>query len=606
MTRRISTASFAQRAAARLGEAGMKLADALRKPQIADVFATLDGHRPLKAMLIAPFQVVKSAAGQLHLMRNMLVQPGPALWYNPTEDDSKDFMDQKFNPLADAQPMLNGLQFRDRNKVTKLHRNLAGGVSLLVLSSGTERDRHAKTARDIYIDELHQIETPGAIAQIRNRRGDYPKEYLEFMMSTGLTAETEAHREWITTDQRVWHVRCPSCQKLFVDRFAHYGDDGETVIAGLRYERAYLENGLPNERAIAASLRYECPHCNAPLPDTDTSRLALSGTAEHPRGMYVATNPDAEANSVGWTFSGVSIRPWLPIVMRFERAHIVRKRGDLEPLAKCIREEFAGIWDPEYFQKRKAARPVAPYRMGDEWDHEDKANPLGSRFCKIDMQQDYYVMVIRIWGRKSASRLRFCARPKSVTEITEALAAHGVQARHVFMDSRHDTARARRLAAQMGWNTMQGDGRSEGTAPKSYLHADGIRRIFDEEPKMLDAHIGTAKEGQGITVCEWLFSKQSALDRLHLLRTETYAPDPLRPDYLEPLHACPEDTPEWYWKQATSHTRKTRQNADGSLTTTWFAGHDDHAEDCEAMGVVAATMAGLTGAESLPETAKSE
>lgn len=600
MTRRISTAAFAARAARNLAEGGAKLAEALQRPQIADVFATLDRQRPLKGMLLGPFQVVKSAAGQLHLARNMVVRPGAAGWYNPTGDDSKDFVDQKLNPLLDAQPILAGLALRDHTKASKLKRTIAGGASLIVLSSSTERDRHSKTLRDLYIDELHQIDVPGAIGQIRNRRGDYPNDYLEFMMSTGLIADTEAHREWETTDQRTWHVRCPGCQKLFVDRFAHYADDGETVTAGLRYEKHYLDSGLPNERAIAATLAYECPHCHIRLPDTDASRLALSGTGAKPRGLYVAMNPDAERNSVGWTFSGISVRPWLPMVMRFERAMLVKKRGDLSELATFIREELAGIWDPGFFLKRKAARPIANYRMGEDWDGETKAHLDGSRFANVDLQQDYYVMTIRMWGKTSASRLRYCARPKSVTEIREALKEHHVEDRHVFLDSRHDTSRARRLAAQQGWQTMQGDGRSEGTAPKTYLHADGLRRIYDEEPKVLDAHIGTLAEGQGANVLEWLFSKQSALDRLHMLRTETYIPNPLLPDNIEPLHACPIDTPEWYWKQAFAHRRKTTDNKDGSQTQTWFAGHEDHAEDCEAMGVVVATMAGLTGAETLP------
>jgi len=602
MTRRISTVTFAQRAAAQLGEGGYKLAEALRTPQIADVFATLDGHRPLKGMLIAPFQVVKSAAGQLHCVRNMVVRPGPALWYNPSDDASKEFAGLKFNPLADAQPMIQALTLKDRTKTTTLKRGLAGGSSLLILSSGTEADRHAKTARDIYIDELHQIEIPGAIGQIRNRRGAYPKDYLEFMMSTGLIADTEAAVEWSTTDQRTWHMRCPECQKLFVDRFAHYSDDGQGIVGGLRYEKHYLDNGLPNERLIRESLVYECPHCLTRLPDTDATRLALSGTIEQPRGMYVAMNPDAESNSVGWTFSGVSVRPWLPIVMRFERANLVRRRGDLSELGLFIREELAGIWDPKFFQKRVTTRPIAPYKMGEEWSHELKANPSGSRFATIDLQQDYYVLTIRMWGSGSASRLRFCDRPKSVTEIKSHLKTHGVEDRHVFMDSRHDTARARRLAAIHGWNTMQGDGRSDGTAPKTYLHADGLRRIYDEEPKILDAHIGTLQEGQGANCFEWLFSKQSALDRLNLLRNETFCPDPMQPDKIEPLHACPIDTPEWYWKQATAHTRKDLTNKDGSVTQIWFGGHEDHAEDCEAMNVVCATMAGLTGAETLAET----
>lgn len=600
MIHRISTATFAARAANRLGESGYKLSEALQTPQIADVFATLDSHRPLKGMLIAPFQVIKSAAGQLHLARNMIVRPGPAAWYNPTEDDSKDFADQKLNPLLESQPIIAALAYKDRAKVAKLKRNLAGGASLLILSSGAERDRHSKTVRDIYIDELHQIDEPGAIAQIRNRRGAYPYDYLEFMMSTGLIADSEADREWNATDKRVWHVRCPACNKLFVDRFAHYAEDGEGIVAGIRYEKHYLDDGQPNERAISATLHYECPHCHIHLPDSTATRLALSGTKDKPRGLYVATNQDAESNSVGWTFSGISVRPWLPIVMRFEKSMIVKKRGDLGELGKCIREEFAGRWDPNFFLKRKASRPIANYKMEEDWAYEHRAHEFGSRFCTIDLQQDYYVLLVRMWGKASASRLRYCARPKSVSEISDILKIHAIENRHVFLDSRHDTTRARRLAAQMGWNTMQGDGRSEGTSPKTYMHEDGIRRIFDEEPKLLDAHIGTLQEGQGVNVYEWLFSKQSALDRLHLLRTETYCPDALHPDRLEPLHACPLDTPDWYWKQANAHTRKTKTNSDGSLTQIWFGGHEDHAEDTEAMQIVVATMSGLTGAETLP------
>lgn len=603
MTRRLSTLAFSHRAAAYLDEgSAAKIREALARPQIVDILATLDGPRPRRCMVIACYQVFKSLLGQLHLARNIVVHPGKTLWYHPTGPDVKTFADDKLNPLLDSHPLIRALEFESRSSSTKLRRTLAGGFTLQLLSFSTERDRHSRSARDIYIDEVHQIDEPGVINQIRARHGDYSADFLELMMSTGLTANTDAANEWATTDQRVWHVRCPACHQLHEPRFAHYAEDGETITAGLRYTRAYLDDGQPDEAAIRASLHYECPRCHAKLPDTEATRLAWSGTAEHPHGLYVITNPSAYTDSFGHTFGALSIRAWLPLVIRFEQAHLARRRGELEPLAKFIREELAGIWDPEFYLRRKAARPTAPYKMGEDWAHEDRANPLGSRFATIDLQQDYYVLGIRMWGRRSASRLRWCAMPKSVTEINEILAAHGVEKRHVFLDSRHDTARARRLAAMMGWNTMQGDGRTDGTAPKTYLHEDGIRRIYDEEPKLLDAHIGTIHEGQGTSAVEWLFSKQSALDRLHLLRTEQYSPDPTQPDHLEPLHACPEDTPDWYWQQAFRHYRKTTTNRDGSLTTTWYSAGNDHAEDFEAMGVVVATMAGLTGAETLPVT----
>jgi phage terminase large subunit GpA-like protein len=602
MTRRLSTSAFAGRTAAHLDPAAeAKIRDAFDRAQIVDIAATLDGPRPLKAMLIAPYQVFKSLLGQLHLARNAVVRPAKSLWYHPSTDDVKTFAEDKLNPIFDNHPVLRALTYAARSAATKLRRSLAGGFTLQLLSFKTESHRHSRSASDIYIDEVHQMDEPGALDQISARRGDFEKEYLEFLMSTGLTAGTDAEKRWATTDQRTWFVRCPACHRLHEPRFAHYADDGETIIAGIRYEKHYLPDGQPDEAAIAPTLHYDCPRCHARLPDTDATRRAWSGTRSAPRGLYVMQNSRAYAHSAGWTFHGLTVRSWLGIVLRFERAHLARRRGDLEPLAKCIREEFGGIFDPELYLRRKVTRPIAPYKMGADWPLEAITNPNGSRFATIDLQQDYYVLTIRMWGRGSASRLRWCALPKSVTEINELLSTHHVEKRHVYLDSRHDSQRARRLAAMMGWNTMQGDGRTEGTAPKSYLHADGLRRIYDEEAKILDAHIGTIHEGEGANVHEWLFSKQSALDRLHLLRTETYVPDLTRPEYTEPLHACPEDTPDWYWQQAFRHYRKTTTDKAGQPVHTWYSPGNDHAEDTEAMGVVVATMARLTGAETLPD-----
>lgn len=601
VARRISTATFARRVADHFeGETAEKIRAALDRPQIVDVLASLDGPRPLRQMLIACYQVFKSLVGQFHLARNIAVQPAKSLWYHPSKDDVKTFADDKLNPLLDAIPLVRALTYDTRTSSTKLRRSLAGGFTLQLLSFKTESDRHSRSARDIYVDEVHQLDEGGALDQISNRRGDYEKDFLEFLMSTGLTAGTDAEKRWSTCDQRTWYVRCPSCRRLHEPRFAHYAEDDETIIAGLRYEKHYLPDGQPDEAAIAATLYYDCPRCHAHLPDTDATRLAWSGTVSQPRGLYVAQNARAYAHSVGHTFNALSVRSWLGIVLKFERAHLARKHGDLEPLAKFIREELGGTWDPEFYLRRKVTRPILPYRMGEDWPGELVTNPLGSRFAQIDLQQDYYVLTIRMWGRGSSSRLRWAARPKSISEINDILSTHQVAKRHVFLDSRHDTTRARRIAAQMGWNTMQGDGRTEGTAPKNYLHSDGLRRIYDEEPKLLDAHIGTMLEGQGANAVEWLFSKQSALDRLHLLRTEQYAPDPTRPDHLEPLHACPEDTPDWYWEQAFRHYRKTSTGKNGDLIHTWYSPGNDHAEDTEAMGVVVATIAGLTGAETLP------
>lgn len=582
---RLTTATFSARAAARL-ELGAKLLEALALPQIADILATLDGPRPLKAFILGPFQTFKSAVGQLHLARNLIVAPGPALWYAPTDAFAKEFADFKLNPLLDAQPVLRGLAYRDKNKSTKLRRNLAGGASTLILSAKTENDRHGKTARDLYLDEVHTYE-PGWISQIRNRRGSYPHDYLELLMSTGIDHGTEAHQEWLTTDQREWHMRCPACHRLIAPRFAHYdpADPGE-IIGGLVYERRLLDNGLPDEAQLAATLRHVCPHCRHELPDTDSSRSALNGTARHPRGLYVAQNPAPTPGSHGWRFHSLTVRPWLPIALRFERAHAARRRGDLVPLANCVREEFADIWSPAEHHTEKKLRPTTDYVMGAPWEAElfdEQARPY--RFATVDVQLDHFVLVIRAWGPQSASRLIWAEKVTTAARIEELAQLHGVIAPRVWLDARHTPQRVRQLCARFGWRCFMGE------SDKDYLHkALGLRRIYSE-PQPIDPWQGTAHQG-GATVIQVNFSKPSALDRLHLLRT-------FETNDGTPLWTAATDAPEWYFREIEAYGRIRKVARDGAEFWEWAVHGPDHAADCECMAVVCASMAQLVGSESL-------
>jgi hypothetical protein len=585
MIRRLSTATFAARAASRL-ENGAPLADALDLPQLADILATLDGPRPLRAFILGPYQTFKSAAGQLHLARNLLVRPGPALWYAPTAGFAREFAELKLNPLLDAQPSLTQLAYADRTKSAKLRRSLAGGASLLLLSANTEGDRHGKTARDLYLDEVHTYD-PGWIAQIRNRRGSYPDDHLELFMSTGLDLGSEGHQEWQTTDQREWQMRCPACHRLIAPRFAHYDPaDPEKIIGGLLYERRLLDNGLPDEAHVAATLRHVCPHCAHSLPDTTASRLALNGTARRPCGLYVAQNPSPAPGSVGWRFHALTVRPWLPIVLRFERAHAARRRGDLTPLANCIREEFADIWNPAAHHTERRARPTGEYRLGEPWLdalRDEDGRPY--IFATVDVQLDHYVLIIRAWGAQSSSRLIWAEKVTTAGRIEELASLHGVIPERVWLDARHTPQTVRQLCGRFGWRCFMGE------QDKDYLHKElGVRRIYSE-PRSIDPWLGTVHQG-GVNVLQVNFSKPSALDRWQLLRT-------FETNDGTPLWTAAPDAPEWYFREIEAYGRIRKVAPSGAEFWEWAVHGPDHAADCEAMQIVIASMAQLVGAESL-------
>jgi hypothetical protein len=602
--RRLSTHTFARRVVAQL-ESGAKLSEAIELPMIVDILATMDEHDAARFFILGPFQTFKSLVGQLRLLRNHLVRARPALWYSPTEKFAKEFADTKLNPLIEALPGLQSLHFDtgvrgnlDRAKSATLSRRLTGGASHLLLSAKTENDRHGKTACDLYLDEVHVYE-PGWIAQISNRRGAYPDEFTETYMSTGLLGGTEAAQLWAESTQMSWHCRCPSCQRLFEPRFTHYGPldpatQKPTIVGGIRYTRAWRDDGLPDETAIAATLRYECPRCHETFPDTHGTRVQFSGTATAPRGIYVATNANPSARNFGWTFPGVATRPWLPIVMRKEKAELARSRGDLGPLGEWVREECAGIWTPHEHVTEQRLRPPGGYQMADltvpgfdalQWWPAGDVDPNGKPYliATVDVQQDWFRLVVRFWNRRSQSRLVFTDTVTTPSRIADICDALGVLRERTVLDRRHKPQYVRMLCAQFGWRSLMGE------KDKDYIHPDNVRRIISP-PTMLDPFLGTAHQGRALII-ENNFAKWSALDRLNLLRQ-------LSANDGTPLFTAADNAPDWYFKEIDAYHRIPKFEK-GVESHEWQAHGPDHTADVEIMGIGVASALNLTGAESL-------
>ncbi len=584
--RRISTLSFARLAAAQLDN-GQKLAEVIERPMMREIAETMDAHERSTFFFCGPVQAGKTAILQLHLLRNLWVRGGPALWYGPTAKFIKEFSRVKWGPLFDANAEIAALLFAgDRSKNAAETKILAGGRSVLMLSGETENDRTGKTGRDIYRDEAHLWEA-GWMAQTSNRHADYPDDFTEYDSTTGLIAGTDAAIAWERSDQRTWHCRCPKCHEYFEPRYAHRDAKGE-ICGGVRYTKKFLPSGLPDENALAASLYYECPHCHEHYLDTAGSRLLFSGTSANPVGRYVRMNPAAAPSAFGWTFNAIAIRPWLPIVVRFELAQLAKQRGDYEKLAECIREEFAGVWNPMKEMGEKKKRPIGDYAMGAEWPGESK-DPQGRpwRFCCVDVQLDHFVLVIRAWGPFSCSRLIWVQKVTTPGHIADLCALHRVPPERTILDGRHSTDRVRRICGQMGWRTFLGEG-----TVKDYAHLamGGIRRIYSE-PKPIDPWTGTTNQGQGL-IFEFNFSKTSALDRLHNLRT-------LEANDGSPLWTAAKDAPDWYFREVDAFYRMPKKNEAGQMSYLWAVNGPDHASDCECMNVVGASMAGLVGSEAL-------
>ena len=593
--RRKSTLSFARKHAA---PRFPKIAEALDHPMVRDIFDTIDQVRGARFVIMGPPQWVKSLAGQARAMRCMLVEPSASLWYAHPEKFVDDFCDEKFNPLFDAMPVLKPLLFTrsggdpDPSKRAR-DRIQFSGSSMLLRSARVPLNRQSKTARDIYVDEPWTYE-PGWIEEISKRRGSFDEEksWREIYMSTGsVRGKTDSGGEftniWLSSDMRRWNCRCPACNQLFVPRRTHEDEKTGERIGGLVYETILRPDGLPNEPAIARTVRYRCPRCSHEMPDTAASRRQLNGTAERPRGIFVSENEYAAIApvTIGWNVPGVAIKPWAPIAIRMVFAYLARQRGDRDPLKKIVLLDDADVWDEAIYFREQKQSPFGAYKMGDEWEDEARnEKKLPWRFATVDVQQDHFVLVIRMWAADSRSRLRYAEKITTAGRLQEVIASHGVLPSRVFLDSRHDPQRVRRLCQAHGWRCVMGE------KDRDYRHESGLRRIFSE-PQAMDAWQGTGEQGRGI-IWEFKFSKNSALSRLHLLRT-------LESNTAELRWSIAADAPEWYRKEIDAFHRVRKEPEGGEVFYEWQVHGPDHAADAECIQIVAASMADLAGAESL-------
>ncbi len=516
-----------------------------------------------------------------------------SLWYGKNEVTADQIADEKFNPLFDqAMPTIiqrgqtiSALSFSDRNKRTKTKYTLPTGDQFLFLSAGVDINRQSKSASDLYLDEPWEYDA-GWVKEIQRRREDFPR-FREIHMQTGPTWGSYSHELFEQSTKELWHLRCTKCRKLFPPEVG----DGEQP-GGLRYESGPSVRDADDKRILPltrATVALECPHCRERFPNSAHQRAALNAG-----GMFVGGNENPEHHIHGWRIPALPLRDWGDIVIEKIVADRARRRGDLSLTEDFHRKRIADTWREDLHLAEKKIRPMGLYKMGEEWADELK-DEYGRpwRFATIDVQQDYFVLVIRMWGKWSRSRLRWASKPLSPTEITDTLRAHGVMPERVFVDARFEPQRVRRMAVNNGWKTLMGD-----KAQRDYAHEDGVRQIYDA-PKAIDAFAGMEAQGRRAECIEILFAKQSALNRLHLLRTEVCRPDPLKPTEEEPIWTAAADAPIWYWAEIDAHFRKKETLRDGSEKWVWHGLKDDHAGDCEAMQVVVASMASLTGAESL-------
>jgi hypothetical protein len=201
------------------------------------------------------------------------------------------------------------------------------------------------------------------------------------------------------------------------------------------------------------------------------------------------------------------------------------------------------------------------------------------RFLTVDVQRDHFFLSVRSWSATSSSRLLWCERVLTWTDLDTVQARFGVHPNLVFVDAGYNAFEVYRECATRGWTALIGDKRA------TFVHKlpDGktVLRFYSPCRKVFI--------GRGLICRTHYWSNLNVKDTLARLRRNATGGD-------ASAWEVPEDSPQEYLAHLESEQRNQKN---GKWLWEQIGSRPNHWLDCEAMQVAAAYMVKLIGRDEV-------
>ena len=541
-----------------------------RTPWIAEALRIAADAETRLLTILASIQSGKSLFARLFTCHIVANAPGPTMILQATDPEAKDFSLRYLRPIwNNCPPVAARLRADDMDRSTTADFDR---MTLYCRGIWNEANLQRLSLRYVIADECW-LSPPSHLAEATARVTAFGWMGKRIYMSQGGRAGQEFHQLHESTDQRDWNFKCPSCQHL-----------QPWVWEQVRFPEGAKESGTWNLAKVSSGTTYECAGCHERLPDTNATRLE----ANRP-GMFVATAASANSGHIGLHWNALATMSWGELgVMMLKAKQSADEYGDEESRRVFKQKRLAMPWSEEGGEIVNLAT-AADYSIKDDWDREavitPKAKlsdregaPAGSipfRTLGVDVQRGHFWACVRSWSRTGHSRLRAFTRLETWQDIDALAKLHAVHAALIFVDSGDQTTEIYRQTAKRGWKCAKGSG-SEDFA---VTDRDGktTRRFYSERQRVVVPGIA-----EKAVLISW--SNLGGKDLLHGLRA--------RKAFTYPRDASPE-----YVGQLNSEVR-IKDSRTGKPQWILPAGKkDNHALDCELLGLLAAVRWGIVGRE---------
>lgn len=553
-------------------------------PWLREFMEVATDYRVPQQAIIAAAQLGKGRGAEAAIPYFVVEDPGDLTWYGKTNETASEYAEQRLMPLLLAcDPVQKFLPSGgdSRHKIRK--KAILFSHTLVEVIGANQTNTQSRTRRIIFCDEVWEWEAGMLASAIaRTSSPNFIGRRKIIMTSTAGDDDSDLERYWDVSDQRVWHVRCPHCDRAHPLSFTRelcrrVPSDASCFTMKWDTNDLTRPSGIWNLEEVKKTVHMQCPSCQGQIWETPENMRHFRKT-----GHYIPMNPNASKEKAAFWVPRMAAGEWAALVERFLICNEERKAGFEDNLREFMIKALAEKWVAGGGEVSET-NPTGDYDIPENpeefaWDKEY------ARFMTVDHQakdpRNWYL--VQAWSARGESRVVECGHCNTWEEIEEIAERHNLvdgKASCVCVDCGYDQDDVWEQCAKRRWYAYRGDDalgyrhNKPGKPSTMRYYSPSIRR-----------EVGMGTEGQGKLFCiEYLWSNPSIKNFLARLKTGKGL-----------YYGIARNIPDMFLRHMDSEFKKAVPRG-MKVVYHWLqrGKRPNHLWDCACMQIVCAFRAGL-------------
>lgn len=346
-----------------------------RVPYLAEILDCLSPSSPVERVVLQKGSQLGGTEAGLNWIAFIIHQsPGPIMAVQPTVETGKRWSRQRLGPMIEETPVLSGTVKEPRERDsgnTILSKEFRHGV-IIITGANSAVGLRSMPVRYLFLDEIDgypaDVEGEGDPCSLAEKRtGTFARRKILLVSTPTIKGLSRIEREFLASDRRRYHLRCPHCGGMQVLKWA-----------GIEWEK---DGELHKPETTA----YRCEHCSKLIPEHFKTRM-LEG------GQWIAENPGSGKSAgfhINALYSPIGWRSWADIVAEF-----LKVKNEATLLKTWVNTVLGETWD-------ETGVTVDDNNLFSRREHYGPDIPMEAVLLTagVDVQDDRLEVQVLGWGK---------------------------------------------------------------------------------------------------------------------------------------------------------------------------------------------------------------